>query len=79
MPLVTVPSSVIDQPAGIPPDESPRRGGPYGPYLQSQRLGLYAEAAQQLLESGHAYRCFCSPQRLDLLKKEALRNGETPR
>ncbi|XP_062386500.1 probable glutamate--tRNA ligase, mitochondrial [Sardina pilchardus] len=65
--------------AGIPPDESPRRGGPAGPYLQSRRLGLYAEAAQTLLESGHAYRCFCSAQRLELLKKEALRSGETPR
>lgn len=65
--------------AGIPPDESPRRGGPMGPYLQSQRLGLYSQTAQQLVESGHAYYCFCSPQRLELLKKEALRTGQTPR
>ncbi|KAM9305010.1 nondiscriminating glutamyl-tRNA synthetase EARS2, mitochondrial [Gastrophryne carolinensis] len=65
--------------AGIPPDESPRRGGPVGPYEQSQRLHLYHEAIQALLESGAAYRCFCTPQRLELLKKEALRNRETPR
>ncbi|XP_026158507.1 nondiscriminating glutamyl-tRNA synthetase EARS2, mitochondrial isoform X2 [Mastacembelus armatus] len=65
--------------AGIPPDESPRRGGPVGPYLQSQRLDLYSQTAQQLLKTGHAYYCFCSPQRLELLKKEALRNGETPK
>ncbi|XP_029950308.1 nondiscriminating glutamyl-tRNA synthetase EARS2, mitochondrial isoform X2 [Salarias fasciatus] len=65
--------------AGIPPDESPRRGGPLGPYLQSQRLHLYTQTAQQLVESGHAYRCFCSSQRLELLKKEALRSGQTPR
>ncbi|CAN9510584.1 unnamed protein product [Ophioblennius macclurei] len=65
--------------AGIPPDESPRRGGPLGPYLQSQRLDLYTQTAQQLVESGHAYHCFCSSQRLELLKKEALRSGQTPR
>ncbi|XP_028828082.1 nondiscriminating glutamyl-tRNA synthetase EARS2, mitochondrial isoform X2 [Denticeps clupeoides] len=65
--------------AGIPPDESPRRGGDHGPYLQSQRLALYADAAQKLVEGGMAYHCFCSSQRLELLKKEALRSGETPR
>ncbi|XP_062955526.1 nondiscriminating glutamyl-tRNA synthetase EARS2, mitochondrial [Cynocephalus volans] len=65
--------------AGIPPDESPRRGGPAGPYQQSQRLELYARAAEVLLKTGAAYPCFCSPQRLELLKKEALRNHQTPR
>uniref|UniRef100_A0A8C7YYY3 Nondiscriminating glutamyl-tRNA synthetase EARS2, mitochondrial n=1 Tax=Oryzias sinensis TaxID=183150 RepID=A0A8C7YYY3_9TELE len=65
--------------AGIPPDESPRRGGTLGPYMQSQRLDLYFQTAQQLVESRHAYYCFCSPQRLELLKKEALRAGQTPR
>ncbi|KAG8513534.1 putative glutamate--tRNA ligase, mitochondrial [Galemys pyrenaicus] len=65
--------------AGILPDESPRRGGPAGPYQQSQRLELYAQAAEALLKTGAAYPCFCSPQRLELLKKEALRNRQTPR
>ncbi|XP_044159703.1 probable glutamate--tRNA ligase, mitochondrial [Bufo gargarizans] len=65
--------------AGIPPDESPRRGGPYGPYEQSQRLNLYHEVAQALMESEAAYRCFCTPQRLELIKKEALRSRQTPR
>ncbi|XP_006148367.2 probable glutamate--tRNA ligase, mitochondrial [Tupaia chinensis] len=65
--------------AGIPPDESPRRGGPAGPYQQSQRLELYTQAAEALLKTGAAYPCFCSPQRLELLKKEALRNRQTPR
>ncbi|XP_034052651.1 probable glutamate--tRNA ligase, mitochondrial [Gymnodraco acuticeps] len=65
--------------AGVPPDESPRRGGPVGPYLQSQRLELYRQTADQLIESKHAYYCFCSSQRLDLLNKEALRSGQTPR
>nr|XP_057946676.1 probable glutamate--tRNA ligase, mitochondrial isoform X2 [Doryrhamphus excisus] len=65
--------------AGIPPEESPGRGGPVGPYLQSKRLDLYRETASQLVESGHAYHCFCSSQRLELLKKESLRTGQTPR
>ncbi|XP_069545714.1 nondiscriminating glutamyl-tRNA synthetase EARS2, mitochondrial [Brachyistius frenatus] len=64
--------------AGVPPDESPRRGGPVGPYLQSQRLDLYHQTAQQLVDSGHAYHCFCSSRRLEILKKEALRTGQTP-
>uniref|UniRef100_A0A4W5L1H4 Glutamyl-tRNA synthetase 2, mitochondrial n=1 Tax=Hucho hucho TaxID=62062 RepID=A0A4W5L1H4_9TELE len=65
--------------AGIPPDESPRGGGEYGPYLQSQRLSLYSQAADSLLQTGKAYHCFCSQQRLELLKREALRSGQTPR
>ncbi|XP_045140895.1 probable glutamate--tRNA ligase, mitochondrial [Echinops telfairi] len=65
--------------AGILPDESPRRGGPAGPYQQSQRLELYSQATEALLKTGAAYPCFCSLQRLELLKKEALRNHQTPR
>uniref|UniRef100_A0A8D0H062 Nondiscriminating glutamyl-tRNA synthetase EARS2, mitochondrial n=1 Tax=Sphenodon punctatus TaxID=8508 RepID=A0A8D0H062_SPHPU len=65
--------------AGIPPDESPRRGGSTGPYQQSHRLDLYRTATELLLEGGAAYRCFCTPQRLELLKKEALRRQQTPR
>ncbi|KAM9490457.1 nondiscriminating glutamyl-tRNA synthetase EARS2, mitochondrial isoform 2-T2 [Salvelinus alpinus] len=66
-------------PTGLPPDESPRGGGQYGPYLQSQRLSLYSQAADSLLQTGKAYHCFCSQQRLELLKREALRSGQTPR
>ncbi|NXX96052.1 SYEM protein, partial [Centropus bengalensis] len=65
--------------AGIPPDESPRRGGPVGPYEQSRRLELYQRAGAELLERGTAYRCFCTAQRLELLKREALRSQQTPR
>ncbi|XP_036392812.1 probable glutamate--tRNA ligase, mitochondrial isoform X2 [Megalops cyprinoides] len=65
--------------AGIPPDESPRTGGDFGPYQQSQRLHMYSQAAQILVDKGAAYHCFCSPQRLELLKKEALRSRQTPR
>lgn len=60
--------------AGIQPDESPLRGGEYGPYRQSDRLEIYNKYVQQLLDTGHAYRCFCSERRLDLLRKEAARS-----
>ncbi|XP_048187817.1 probable glutamate--tRNA ligase, mitochondrial isoform X3 [Perognathus longimembris pacificus] len=78
-PGVAVRVRFAPSPTGIPPDESPRRGGPVGPYQQSQRLALYAQATEVLLRSGAAYPCFCSPQRLELLKKEALRSYQTPR
>ncbi|KAF2140755.1 uncharacterized protein K452DRAFT_193462, partial [Aplosporella prunicola CBS 121167] len=50
--------------AGLQWDEGPGVGGPYGPYKQSERTEIYQDAAKQLLESGHAYRCFCTPARL---------------
>lgn len=46
-------------------------GGPYGPYRQSERAATYAKYADKLIESGHAYRCFCSKERLDKLKASA--------
>jgi len=51
-------------------DEGPDVGGPRGPYFQSQRLELYASHAQHLLSKGAAYRCYCTPERLDQLRKE---------
>ncbi len=53
---------------GLDWDEGPDVGGDYGPYMQSQRLALYHEAATRLLESGAAYHCFCSEERLDALR-----------
>lgn len=64
--------------AGLKPDESPRVGGLYGPYVQSSRLKLYVDRAHELLEQGKAYRCFCSPARLELLRKYQSRNREKP-
>ena len=64
---------------GICPDESPLRGGEFGPYRQSERLQLYNESADSLVRSGAAYRCFCSEKRLDLLRKEAARTRSTLR
>ena len=61
---------------GLEWDEGPEVGGDYGPYYQSQRLDIYQEYAQQLVDSGHAYRCYCSPERLALMREEQRRRGE---
>ncbi|RKF57938.1 Glutamate--tRNA ligase, mitochondrial [Golovinomyces cichoracearum] len=61
--------------AGIKWDEGPDLGGPFGPYQQSKRLTIYAEHANQLLESGNAYRCFCSPSRLESLALYQTQQG----
>ena len=50
--------------AGLHPDESPAAGGPHAPYTQSRRLGIYQDAAEDLLERGAAYRCFCTVEQL---------------
>ncbi len=55
---------------GIKWDEGPVTGGPYGPYVQSERFDLYREYAEKLLETGKAYRCFCTPERLEKLREE---------
>lgn len=44
---------------GLEHDEGPDKGGPAGPYVQSERCGIYREHAEKLLKEGHAYRCFC--------------------
>ena len=51
-------------------------GGDYGPYIQSQRKDLYLPYARQLVESGHAYYCFCTRERLDQARAEAEKKGE---
>jgi len=53
--------------------------GEYGPYQQSKRLTVYAQYAQQLLANGHAYRCFCSRERMDQIRKEQQQNKEQPK
>ena len=52
---------------GLDYDEGPDVGGDYGPYIQSQRADEYMKYALQLVESGHAYYCFCSEERLESL------------
>lgn len=53
--------------AGLNWDEGPDIGGPVGPYVQSERMGMFKEYAQQLVEAGHAYYCFCDKERLEEL------------
>jgi len=59
--------------AGLEYDEGPVKGGPFAPYVQSQRLEIYRQHAQLLLEAGKAYRCFCTPERLEAMRKERVK------
>lgn len=63
---------------GLHWNEGPDIGGPYGPYLQSQRKDIYTEHALKLVASGHAYRCFCTPERLNALRDEQKKKGSYP-
>ena len=60
---------------GLDWDEGPDIGGPVAPYVQSERLDLYHEVANRLVESGCAYPCFCTPERLDRIRKEQEEAG----
>jgi glutamyl-tRNA synthetase len=55
---------------GIQWDEGPDIGGPYGPYRQSEKKEIYLKYANQLIDEGKAFYCFCTPERLDLVRKE---------
>ena len=55
---------------GMKHDEGPDIGGPYAPYIQSERKDTYMPYAEELIEKGHAYYCFCSKERLDSLRSE---------
>lgn len=61
---------------GIEFDESPEKGGKYEPYTQSERLGIYQEYAQKLIEDGHAYYCFCSEDRLKNMREKQIKNKQ---
>ena len=65
------------QSVGMDWDEGPDKGGDYGPYVQSERKTLYLPYAEQLIESGHAYRCFCTKEELEERRTEASARGET--
>jgi glutamyl-tRNA synthetase len=60
---------------GLTWDEGPDVGGPHGPYRQSERASLYSEHAQILLDKGEAFRCFCTADRLNDLRKEQMSSG----
>lgn len=59
--------------------EGPDVGGPYGPYRQSERKDLYQPYAQELLDKGHAFRCFCTPERLDAMREAQRAAGKPPK
>lgn len=63
---------------GLVHDEGPDKDGGYGPYIQSERQasGLYLEYAKKLIESGHAYYCFCDKERLESLKTTVSDDGK---
>ncbi len=62
---------------GLDWDEGPGIGGPYGPYLQSERLGIYTEWVDRFLKDGHAYHCYCTQEEL-AGRREAARKAGGP-
>jgi len=58
--------------SGVHYDEGPHKDGGFGPYVQSERLPLYHKHAQQLIERGQAYYCFCTPERLDQVRQKQI-------
>ncbi|MDM3872660.1 glutamate--tRNA ligase [Porticoccus sp. W117] len=61
---------------GLDWDEGPDVGGDYGPYRQSERMDLYGDYARQLVEKGHAFYCFATPEELDQMRREQEAAGE---
>lgn len=64
---------------GLSWDEGPGKGGPHQPYRQSKRREIYLNHAQQLIDQGHAYYCFCSTQRLKEVREQQLAANQNPR
>ena len=60
-------------------DEGPDKGGPFGPYRQSERSAFYEKHSTQLIDQGHAYYCFCSPEQLEAERQQALKAGVQPK
>lgn len=64
---------------GIDVDEGVGIGGDYGPYRQTERLDIYQKYADKLLESGYAYKCYCTKEELDEMRQKAVENDKMPR
>ncbi len=64
---------------GLKWSEGPDVGGPYGPYRQSERKDMYQPYAQDLLDKGHAFRCFCTPERLEQMREGQRAAGKPPK
>ena len=63
---------------GLQYDEGPDIGGKYGPYRQTERREIYQQHAKILINSGHAYPCFCTAERLEKTKQEQMKRKENP-
>lgn len=63
---------------GIDFDEGPKTGGDFGPYTQSERTDLYRKHCQELIDKGAAYHCFCTPERLDEMRKRQMELKQAP-
>ncbi len=64
---------------GLQWDEGPDVGGPFGPYTQTKRLDIYQKHAEILLQKGHAYRCFCTEDRLKEMRSLQKQKGISPK
>ena len=64
---------------GLIYDEGPDVGGQFGPYVQTQRLAIYQKYIKQLLDNGHAYHCFCSPDKLQAVRQQQISQKQIPR
>src|SRR5690554_7170057 len=62
---------------GLEWDEGPDVGGPHGPYRQSERADIYKEHVQQLLDNGHAFKCYRTPEELDELRNQKQASGNS--
>ncbi len=63
---------------GLGYDEGPKKPGDVGPYRQSERLHLYKEYADKLIDQGKAFYCFCTEEDLEIIKEKAIRDGKSP-
>ena len=64
---------------GLDWDEGPNVDGPFGPYFQTERMDIYKKFAEQLIAEGKAYYCFCTPEELEIKRKQAAERKEAPR
>ena len=63
---------------GIIPDESPKNPNPkFAPYRQTERLELYKELVNKLIQMGHAYHCYCTEEELEIDREEQTKKGAT--
>lgn len=64
---------------GLNWDEGPDVGGPHAPYRSSERLAIYQQHVQELLDKNHAFHCFCSSERLNAMRQQQMATGKTAR